>query len=246
MLFSNDLWEHKYVCPGCGHHFRVNARQRIAFICDEDSFQKRTLISPRKTAWASRLCRQAAKRPAGKCGKGCGGHGLCQDFRLCLRLLRHGASFHDGFHGNHQAKKITRLLKRPQRKLPVIGYTVSAAPGQEGMFSLAADGQNHRAVKWHSEAGPPISPFSPILPPAVSPPVSVWKEILSLPSPKRSALPAPGSSSRPCGKSAPGFQRAEFLLDTGFVDHIVDRREQKKHWLICWPCMKEVATHDSL
>ena len=25
-----------------------------------------------------------------------------------------------------------------------------------------------------------------------------------------------------------GFQRAEFLLDTGFVDHIVDRREQKK------------------
>ena len=40
MLFTSELNENLDVCPKCGHHFRVNARQRISMIADEDSFEE--------------------------------------------------------------------------------------------------------------------------------------------------------------------------------------------------------------
>lgn len=40
MLFTSELNDHLHVCPKCGHHFRVNARQRISLIADEDSFEE--------------------------------------------------------------------------------------------------------------------------------------------------------------------------------------------------------------
>ena len=40
MLFTSDLSENDNVCPKCGHHFRINARQRISIIADEGSFQE--------------------------------------------------------------------------------------------------------------------------------------------------------------------------------------------------------------
>ena len=37
-LFVSELRENLSVCPGCSYHFRLNARERIAFIADEGSF----------------------------------------------------------------------------------------------------------------------------------------------------------------------------------------------------------------
>ncbi len=37
-LFVSELRENHSVCPGCGYHFRLSARERIAFLADEGSF----------------------------------------------------------------------------------------------------------------------------------------------------------------------------------------------------------------
>ncbi|MFR5734014.1 MAG: hypothetical protein ACLUD2_20975 [Clostridium sp.] len=56
-----------------------------------------------------------------------------------------------------------------------------------------------------------------------------WGDIILAEPGASSALPAPGSSSRPSARSCQeGFQRAEFLLDHGFVDKIVERKELKQ------------------
>ncbi|HVN72700.1 MAG TPA: carboxyl transferase domain-containing protein, partial [Desulfomonilia bacterium] len=37
-IITSKLLENKWVCPHCDHHFRINARDRIALTCDEGSF----------------------------------------------------------------------------------------------------------------------------------------------------------------------------------------------------------------
>ena len=71
MLFSSDLSENNNVCPKCGHHFRINARQRISMIADEGTFQELYPITiksssmpiwtaPKGKAWSAALPRWAA------------------------------------------------------------------------------------------------------------------------------------------------------------------------------------------
>ena len=38
LCFLSDLEANCFVCPDCGHHFRISARERIALIADADSF----------------------------------------------------------------------------------------------------------------------------------------------------------------------------------------------------------------
>ena len=39
-LFTSDLSDNHHVCPKCGHHFRVNARQRISMTADDGTFSE--------------------------------------------------------------------------------------------------------------------------------------------------------------------------------------------------------------
>ncbi|MGL4606979.1 MAG: acetyl-CoA carboxylase carboxyl transferase subunit beta, partial [Eubacteriaceae bacterium] len=38
MSFTSDLEENFFVCPKCGYHYRINARQRLNLLCDPQSF----------------------------------------------------------------------------------------------------------------------------------------------------------------------------------------------------------------
>jgi len=43
LLYSKELEHRAYVCPKCGHHLRLRARQRIALLVDAGSFRERIL-----------------------------------------------------------------------------------------------------------------------------------------------------------------------------------------------------------
>lgn len=38
-IYTKEINEYK-ICPNCGYHFRLTARERIALICDENSFEE--------------------------------------------------------------------------------------------------------------------------------------------------------------------------------------------------------------
>lgn len=73
MLLTTDMEENCHICPMCGHHFRINARQRIQMLADENSFvehdgdmqsqnilnfpgYEKKLEKARKAAQKNRLC----------------------------------------------------------------------------------------------------------------------------------------------------------------------------------------------
>ena len=137
-----------------------------------------------------------------------------------------------GSMGTIVGEKITRLFEEATgRKLPVIGYTVSGgARVQEGMFSLMQMAKTSGAVKWHSDAG--LLYITILTNPTtggVTASFGMEGDIILAEPEALIGFAGPRVIEQTMRQKLPqGFQRAEFLLDTGFVDHIVDRREQKK------------------
>ena len=137
-----------------------------------------------------------------------------------------------GSMGTIVGEKITRLFEEAtERKLPVIGYTVSGgARVQEGMFSLMQMAKTSGAVKWHSDAG--LLYITILTNPTtggVTASFGMEGDIILAEPEALIGFAGPRVIEQTMRQKLPqGFQRAEFLLDTGFVDHIVDRREQKK------------------
>ena len=233
MLFSNDLWEHQYVCPGCGHHFRVNARQRIAFICDEDSFQEKDADFSSEDrlgfpGYAAKL--KAAQLESAEKDAVVTGFAKISGYACGFFVME--PYFMMGSMGTIVGEKITRLFEEAtERKLPVIGYTVSGgARVQEGMFSLMQMAKTSGAVKWHSDAG--LLYITILTNPTtggVTASFGMEGDIILAEPEALIGFAGPRVIEQTMRQKLPqGFQRAEFLLDTGFVDHIVDRREQKK------------------
>ena len=134
--------------------------------------------------------------------------------------------------GTIVGERVTRLLEEAtERKLPGIGYTVSGgARVQEGMFSLMQMAKTSGAVKWHSDAG--LLYITILTNPTtggVTASFGMEGDIILAEPEALIGFAGPRVIEQTMRQKLPqGFQRAEFLLDTGFVDHIVDRRGQKK------------------
>ena len=158
MLFQNDLEENNGVCPKCGYHFRLSARQRIGLICDENTYEpwdenltpKDPLSFPGYGAKlkASRL--RSRELEGVLTGKASVGGVPCAIFAM-------DAGFMMGSMGSVIGEKITRLFERAvKEKLSVIGFTVSGgARMQEGILSLMQMAKTSGAVKRHSQIPPP-------------------------------------------------------------------------------------------
>ncbi|MEG0457803.1 MAG: acetyl-CoA carboxylase carboxyltransferase subunit beta, partial [Oscillospiraceae bacterium] len=118
-----------------------------------------------------------------------------------------------------------------KENLPVIGFTVSGgARMQEGILSLMQMAKTSGAVKRHSDAGnlyiavltdPTTGGVTASFAMEADITIAEPKALIGFAGPRvieetiRQKLP-------------PGFQRAEFLLEKGFVDCVIDRRDQKE------------------
>ena len=156
MLFTSELNENLDVCPKCGHHFRVNARQRISMIADEDSFEEHDANMRSRNLIGfpnyDRKLKHAYLESAEKEGVVCGTARI-NGMKCCLFVME--PYFMMGSMGTVVGEKITRLIEyATEHSLPVIGYTVSGgARMQEGTLSLMQMAKTSGAVKRHSDAG---------------------------------------------------------------------------------------------
>ena len=135
--------------------------------------------------------------------------------------------------GTVMGEKITRLFEfATAHVLPVIGYTVSGgARMQEGIFSLMQMAKTSGAVKQHSDAG--LLYITVLTDPTtggVTASFAMEGDIILAEPKALVAFAGPRVIEQTIRQKLPaGFQRAEFLLEKGFVDAIVERTEQKKY-----------------
>ena len=227
----SKLWANHLVC-GCGYHFRMNARQRLAFVADQGSFRELyprlrsedPLGFPGYTAKLDTVRSASGETEAVICGTATLDGEAC-----CLFVME--PYFMMGSMGSAVGEKITRLFEYAAgHRLPVIGFTVSGgARMQEGLLSLMQMAKTSAAVKRHSDAG--------LLYMAVLTDPTTGGVTASFAMEADITLAEPGATVGFAGarvveqttkKALPkGFQSAQFLLEHGFVDRIVPRQEQK-------------------
>jgi acetyl-CoA carboxylase, carboxyl transferase, beta subunit len=221
------------VCPKCGFHFRIGARRRIALLCDENSFEEMDadFVSGNPIAFLGYEKKlKEAKEKSGEneaviCGKA-----TISGNPVCLFVME--ADFMMGSMGSVVGEKITRLFECAlKEQLPVLGVTVSGgARMQEGILSLMQMAKTSGAVKWHSDAG--LLYIALLTDPTtggVTASFAMEADIIMTEPGALIAFAGPRVIEQTIKQKLPqGFQRAEFLLENGFVDCIVKRAAQRE------------------
>jgi len=233
LSFTSDLENNFHVCPKCGHHFRINARQRLNMIIDQDTFveQYHEMSSSNRLDFPDyeEKLEQAALFSHENEGVVIG-TGKIDNRKVAFFVME--ATFMMGSMGQVVGEKITLIFEYAlKHQLPVIGYTVSGgARMQEGMLALMQMAKTSGAVKRHSDAG--LLYLTILTDPTtggVTASFAMEGDIILAEPEALIAFAGPRVIEQTIRQRLPkGFQRAEFLLEKGFVDAIVPRNIQKE------------------
>ena len=231
-VFADEVKQNHYICPHCGNYFHVPAYRRIKMVVDRKSFTEWDVHmeeqNPLQYKGYEEKIRSLREKTGldeavvtGKCTiKGTPtALGVC-DCRFMMSSM-----------GEVVGEKITRVFERATKeRLPVILYICSGgARMQEGLVSLMQMAKTSMAIRKHSDAG---LLYVPVLTDPTTGGVTASFDMLGdiiLAEPKALiGFAGPRVIEQTIGQKLPkGFQRAEFLLEHGFVDKIVEREEQR-------------------
>ena len=232
-VLSADLNENKKVCPKCGYHFRIGARQRIELTADEGSFEEfdAELTSTNIIDFPDYTRKlKNAKLNSGENESVITGIALIECYKVVLAVMN--SQFMMGSMGTVTGEKITRAFEyATENPLPVVIFTVSGgARMQEGILSLMQMAKTSGAVKRHNDAG--LLYITVLTDPTtggVTASFAMEGDII-LSEPKALiAFAGPRVIEQTIRQKLPkDFQSAEFLLEKGFIDAVVPRGEMKK------------------
>lgn len=232
-IFTEDVKRNFYICPKCGNYFRVHAYRRIELLMDEGSFEEwdqgltaeNPLGFPGYEEKVRALQEKTGLTEAVVTGKGqINGIetviGVC-DGRFLMASM-----------GEAVGEKITRAVERATAlSLPVILFACSGgARMQEGIVSLMQMAKTSAALKRHSDAG--LLYVSVLTDPTTGGVTASWAMLGDIILAEPHALigfAGPRVIEQTIGQKLPkGFQRAEFLVEHGFVDRILPREEARE------------------
>ncbi|MBQ8927435.1 MAG: acetyl-CoA carboxylase carboxyltransferase subunit beta [Oscillospiraceae bacterium] len=224
------LIENYYICPECGYHFRLGAKERLDLVCDKNSFHELftglTSIDFLHFPGYYEKLEKARKTTGEEDAVTCGIATIAgNEFAVFVM----DSKFIMASMGSVVGEKITRLFEyATEHKMPVVGFTASGgARMQEGVISLMQMAKVSGAVKNHSNAG--LLYITVLTDPTTGGVTASFAMqgdiILSEPAALigfagRRVVEQTTKSQLP-----DNFQSAEFLLEHGFVDAIVPRRE---------------------
>lgn len=230
MIHTLDLKQNNLVCTNCSHHFLMGAFDRFELIADEGTFEETEgdLISTNPLGFANYAEKTELLR--GKTGLNdavvtgkmeIGGHPAMvavMDFK-----------FFAGSMGSVVGEKITRAIEQAtaEKRAIIIFSSSSGARMQEGMLSLMQMAKTCGALALHAEAKLPyISVFTHPTTGGVTASFATIGDI-NIAEPKcMIGFAGPRVVKETTHQDLPpGFQTAEFMLDHGLVDAIVQRRD---------------------
>ncbi|MGT2649276.1 acetyl-CoA carboxylase, carboxyltransferase subunit beta [Streptococcus troglodytae] len=232
MIYQKDLGPEK-ICPKCSYNFRISAKERLAIIVDEDSFQEMfTGIESKDPLnfpdYKEKLA--AAQAKTGLDEAVVTGTAEFTGQRAALAIM--DSNFIMASMGTVVGEKITRLFEYAKKEqLPVVIFTASGgARMQEGIMSLMQMAKISAAVKRHSNVG--LFYLTVLTDPTtggVTASFAMEGDIILAEPQTLIGFAGRRVIETTVRETLPeGFQKAEFLLEHGFVDAIVKRTELKK------------------
>ncbi len=231
-IYQKDLGKNK-VCPNCDYNFRITAKERLAIVADKDSFvemftgidSKNPLDFP---GYPEKLA--ATKARTGLDEAIMTGVATIKGKKTALAIM--DSTFIMASMGTVVGEKLTRLFEHATtEKLPIIVFTASGgARMQEGIMSLMQMAKTSAAVKRHSNAG--LFYITVLTDPTTGGVTASFASLGDI------ILAEPQSLIGFAGRRVieqtvrqtlpDDFQKAEFLLNHGFVDAIVKRNELRQ------------------
>lgn len=227
-----ELIENNMICSHCGEYMRMTAGERIALICDDGSFietdkeikSKNIIAFPEYDDKLTKAMKASGLNEGVVCGTAHIDGIKCAVFVM-------DSNFMMGSMGTVVGEKITRLFELATKEnLPVVGFTTSGgARMQEGIFSLMQMAKVSGAVKRHSDSGNLyIAVLTDPTTGGVTASFAMLGDIIIAEPKALIGFAGARVIEQTTGKKLPeGFQRAEFMLEHGFIDMIEERGRLK-------------------
>ncbi len=226
----SDLNKNLYVCPVCGYHYKIGGYYRLNTILDSGSFKEsnRHLVGgnpldfPGYQQKIDDLQKTTSMSEAVVTGKG-----LINGHKVVVAVL--DSRFMMGSMGVAVGEKVTRAVEHATRwKLPLIIFSASGgARMQEGIYSLMQMAKTSAAIQKHSDEG--LLYISVLTNPTMGGVTASFASLgdIILAEPEAMiGFAGPRVIEQTIRQKLPeGFQTAEYLVQHGFVDSIVERKD---------------------
>jgi len=235
-MYFKEVENQNYVCPKCGFHIRIGVKERLALLADEGTFvEYDSSLEPvdplgfvDKKSYKKRVEEAFAK--TGR--KSSVVSGRCEMNGIGVQLVIFDFAFMGGSLGSVEGEKIVRAVERAiENKEGVVILSASGgARMQESTFSLLQMSKTSAALaKLAKHNLPYISVLTDPTMGGVSASFATLGDIIIAEPGALIGFAGQRVIEQTIGSELPdGFQRAEFLLEHGSVDMIVNRNELKK------------------
>ena len=231
-IFAEDVKSNLYTCPKCGGYFRVHAYRRIEMLVDDGSFIEwnKTMPISNPLDFPDYETKLEEERQNSKLNEAVvTGEATIGNVRTAIAVC--DARFMMSSMGRVVGEKITAAVeKATEEKMPIIIFSCSGgARMQAGRISLMQMAKTSAALKRHHEAGQLFISFltDPTMG-GVSASFAMLGDIILAEPKALIGFAGPRVIAQTIGTKLPeGFQSAEFLLEHGFIDAIVERSEQR-------------------
>ncbi|HDZ15896.1 MAG TPA: acetyl-CoA carboxylase carboxyltransferase subunit beta [Methylophaga aminisulfidivorans] len=235
VLYRAELERNMMVCPKCDHHQRINARVRLqGFLDDADRIEIAENVKPLDTLrfkdskrYKDRITQ--AQRTTGENDALIAMRGKVNG--LPLVAVAFDFSFMGGSMGSVVGEKFVRAAKESlKHNIPLVCFSASGgARMQEGLFSLMQMAKTSAVLTQLSDAGLPfISVMTDPTMGGVSASLAMLGDVNVAEPNALIGFAGPRVIEQTVREKLPeGFQRAEFLLEHGAIDLIIDRREMR-------------------
>ena len=224
-----DLRKKKFICDGCGYHFRISSTERISMVVDKGSFEEWESELETENYLEDDTYDETLRKAKEKTGlKEAVTIGKAKVLGSEIALGVCDSNFIMASMGHVVGEKITFLIERATTdNLPVFIFCCSGgARMQEGMISLMQMEKTSAALKKHSDAG--LFYCSILTDPTtggVTASFASLGDVIMAESGATIGFAGKRVIKQTIGEDLPeGFQTAEFLQEHGMIDGIVQRK----------------------
>jgi acetyl-CoA carboxylase carboxyl transferase subunit beta len=232
ILYNKDLESSIMTCDNCKTHFRIGSRERINYTIDEGTFIEydKNMISHNPIDFEGYEDKLQVLRDKTLLNDAViTGEGKINGQDTVIAVM--DSNFMMGSMGSVVGEKITRAIeKATEAKKSIIIFTASGgARMQEGIFSLMQMAKTSAAIARHNEKGCLyVTVLTDPTTGGVTASFAMLGDIILAEPYALIGFAGQRVIEQTIKQKLPeGFQRAEFLLEKGFVDKIVDRKAMK-------------------
>ena len=236
LMFFKEVENQDNICPKCNFHMRIGAKRRIEILTDKDSFVEFDVeLKPNdplkfvdKTSYKKRV--EEALKTTGRTSSVVSGEATIN--QIPVQMVVFDFSFMGGSLGSVEGEKIVRAVNRAIEKHQGL-IIVSASGGarmQESTFALMQMAKTSAALKRLDHAKLPyISILTDPTMGGVSASFAFLGDIIMAEPGALIGFAGQRVIKQTIGADLPaGFQRAEFLLEKGSIDMVVNRAAMKQ------------------